>query len=176
MAATRSQTHVGSASLDPTYVHDVDIQRFRGRICERTGRAIDPSRPMLTAMRYRRLHVPNALVFLTVVTHRRAPVLVRPEVRDAFRRAFAHVAERHPVHMHAYVVLPDHCHLIWAMPPDDGDFSRRMRLLKHHMSCQPGLPRPLWQKRFWDHIIRDPADLARHMDYVHHNPVKHGWV
>ena len=127
-------------------------------------------------MRYRRLHIPNSLVFLTVVTHQREPLLLRPAVRAALRHAFARMAARHPVRMHAFVVMPDHCHMIWAMPVDDGNYSRRMRLLKHHMSCQPDLPHPIWQKRFWDHIIRDERDLARHMDYVHYNPVKHGWV
>ncbi|MBK7144915.1 MAG: transposase [Xanthomonadales bacterium] len=127
-------------------------------------------------MKYRRFHIPNSLLFLTVVTHQREPVLLHPAVRTAFRRSFAHMTARHPVRMHAYVVMPDHCHMIWAMPPDDGDYSRRMRLLKHHMSCQPDLPRPIWQKRFRDHIIRDENDLARHMDYIHYNPVKHGWA
>lgn len=122
------------------------------------------------------MHVPNCLVFLTVVTHQREPLLVQPSVREAFRQAFARMAARHPVRMHAYAVMPDHCHMIWVMPPDDGDYSRRMRLLKHHMSCQPDLPKPIWQKRFWDHVIRDASSLATHMDYVHGNPVKHGLV
>ena len=125
-------------------------------------------------MEYRRFHTPGALVFLTLVTHQRQGLLLEPSVRRALRAASTHVAARHPFEIVAFVVLPDHCHLLWQLPDDDGDFSRRVRLIKHHMARQPGLPKPLWQARFWDHRIRDDDDLQRHLDYIHFNPVKHG--
>ena len=125
-------------------------------------------------MRYRRSHVPGALVFLTLVTQARRPLLCLPEVRAAFREAVTTVSARHPFRTVAYVVLPDHCHLLWRLPEDDGDFSRRVRLIKHRMARCPDMPKPLWQARFWDHLIRDETDLRKHMDYIHFNPVKHG--
>ncbi len=127
-------------------------------------------------MDYRRFHVPGATVFLTLVTHRRQPVLAHPSARTALRDAMKHVAARHPFKLAAFVVLPDHCHLLWHLPEDDGDFSRRVRLIKHHMARQAGLSNPLWQARFWDHLIRDETDFIRHLDYIHYNPVKHGHV
>ena len=125
-------------------------------------------------MDYRRYHRPGAHVFLTLVTRDRSPFLVVPCIREAMRRAVEHVARRHPFRTVAYVVLPDHCHLLWCMPDDDGDFSRRVRLIKHFMACQKDVPPSMWQARFWDHLIRDEADFFRHLDYIHFNPVKHG--
>jgi len=144
-------------ALDPTYVQ-----------CEAVANHRDG------AVDYRRYHRSGALVFLTLVTRSRASVLVEPRVRDVFRSAITHVAQRHPFRTVAYAVMPDHCHLLWRMPLDDGDFSRRVRLLKHFMTRQQGVPRPLWQARFWDHMIRDESDFVRHLDYIHFNPVKHG--
>src|SRR5690606_6753254 len=89
-------------------------------------------------MEYRRFHTPGALVFLTLVTHQRQGLLLEPSVRRALRAASTHVAARHPFEIVAFVVLPDHCHLLWQLPDDDGDFSRRARLIKHHMARQPG--------------------------------------
>jgi putative transposase len=125
-------------------------------------------------MRYRRTHVAGATVFLTLVTAQRQPVLLEATVRSALRNAVAHVSRRHPFKTIAFVVLPDHCHLLWRLPEQDGDYSLRIRLIKHHMARQDGIPRPLWQKRFWEHLIRDEDDLKRHLDYIHYNPVKHG--
>jgi len=125
-------------------------------------------------MDYRRYHQRGAMVFITLVTHRRAPVLLQPLVNAALRQGVAHVARAHPMQTVAYVVLPDHCHLLWQLPETDGDFSVRVRLVKHFMTRQPDLPHPIWQQRFWDHLIRDEEDFHRHLDYIHFNPVKHG--
>jgi putative transposase len=79
-------------------------------------------------------------------------------------------------------------HAIWALPPNDADFSRRWSLIKHDFSCGlPGNPQTsrskiarrekgIWQRRYWEHAIRDEADLSRHIDYIHFNPVKHRLV
>jgi putative transposase len=86
------------------------------------------------------------------------------------------------------VVLPDHLHAVWTLPPGDSDFSTRWRLIKNRFA--KALPkqerlsavrkargeRGIWQRRFWEHLIRDEADYARHVEYCYINPVKHRWV
>jgi len=180
---TTRHAAVGSAAapLEPTYVghaHTGMSARDR-RSLEAHRPSVDDvwsCRARLTRMRYRRSHIPGATVFLTLVTLRRAPLLQDANVRSALRSAVAHVAARHPFRTLAFVVLPDHCHLLWQLPEHDGDFSLRVRLLKHHMSRRKELSSPIWQKRFWEHLIRDEDDLRRHLDYIHYNPVKHGHV
>lgn len=107
---------------------------------------------------------------------------------DVLRAAVRHVKARHPFDIVAWVVLPEHLHAIWSLPPDDADFSTRWMLIKAGFSrrverVEPiGLSRlrkgerGLWQRRFWEHQIRNAEDLQRHIDYVHINPVKHGHV
>jgi putative transposase len=94
-----------------------------------------------------------------------------------------------PFSIDAWVLLPDHLHCIWTLPPHDTDYSSRWRLIKGHVSksfaddCADDRLSPsrlkrrergLWQRRFWEHTIKDEADLAAHYDYIHYNPVKHG--
>jgi len=105
---------------------------------------------------------------------------------DDLRASVRSVKQRHPFEIQACVVLPDHLHAIWTLPPDDADFSTRWALIKAGFSrrIEHGEPiragrraegeRGLWQRRFWEHQIRDKADMQRHVDYVHFNPVKHG--
>ena len=107
---------------------------------------------------------------------------------DLLREAVGRVKRDHPFHIEAMVVLPDHVHALWTLPVEDADFSQRWRLLKAAFSR--GLPRTeaigasraakgergIWQRRFWEHCIRDETDFARHVDYIHGNPVKHGYV
>lgn len=89
-----------------------------------------------------------------------------------------------PFSIDAWVVLPEHMHAIWTLPADDFDFSTRWGRIKvgftrHYDGAHMSAPRQnagLWQPRFWEHLIRDEADLTTHMDYVHYNPVKHGYV
>jgi len=139
---------------------------------------------------YTRAFVPGGTFFFTLVTERRRPVLIRPEVRAALRRAVQMVKARYPFRLDAVVLLPDHLHAIWTLPKDDGDFSTRWRLIKsyttHGLSqemvatgalspsrCQKG-ERSLWQRRFWEHTVRDEPELWALCDYIHYNPVKHG--
>ncbi len=135
---------------------------------------------------YRRLYVPGATYFFTVVTEGRHPLLASEAAIDRLRDSFRYAMEHRPFRFDAVVVLPDHLHAIWTLPTGDDDFSERWRLVKYrfsHRSPAPGVPRPslaakrekgLWQRRFWEHCIRDDADFARHLDYLHYNPVKHG--
>jgi len=136
---------------------------------------------------YRRLHTPGATVFFTLALADRRKSLLTGHI-DRLRHAVAAVQARHPFEIDAAVVLPDHLHHVWTLPPDDTDFSTRWRLIKAHFSR--GLPadparsasksdrqeKGIWQRRFLDHVIRDQEDLNRHVDYIHFNPVKHGHV
>jgi putative transposase len=141
---------------------------------------------------YRRARVDGGTYFFTVNTFRRQPFLTDPDVRAALRAGIARVRAEHPFVIEAWVLLPDHMHALWTLPPDDHDFPTRWRIIKSTVSqrCGPRLHRPewmtarrairqqstLWQHRFWEHTIRDDTDLVRHIDYIHWNPVKHGYV
>jgi putative transposase len=141
-------------------------------------------------MRYRRALLPGASFFFTVVTEERRPVLTSAEAVEVLRAAFRAVRATRPFELDAMVVLPDHLHCIWTMPPDDADFATRWRLVKTWFTkrCDPTLratpsrPRSargeqaLWQHRYWEHALRDEADFSRHVEYIHYNPVKHGHV
>jgi REP-associated tyrosine transposase len=134
--------------------------------------------------RYRRNFIPGGTYFFTVVlADRRSTALV--DHIGALRSAFREARRARPFAIDALFVLPDHLHAILTLPANDADFSGRWRPIKGHFSntlIKAGLylkRRPngelaLWQRRFWQHTIRDERDFARHVDYVHFNPVKHG--
>ena len=125
--------------------------------------------------RYRRAYVSGGVYFFTVVTHLRSPWLTQPEAVQRLRAAFRKVRERRPFGIDAIVVLPDHLHTIWRLPMGDSDFSTRWRLIKHHVTVgRTGTWR--WQPRFWEHVLRDGEDWRRHVEYIHYNPVRHGYV
>ena len=141
-------------------------------------------------MHYRRAIVPGGTFFFTLVTYRRRPILASDEAIGALRDAFRSVRHSRPFDIDAIVVMPDHLHCIWTLPPDDADFSTRWRLVKTRFTkhCPDTLRRipdaarqrkgeqAVWQHRYWEHQIRDEADFTRHADYIHYNPVKHGLV
>jgi putative transposase len=129
--------------------------------------------------------------FFTVVSHRRRPFFGTALVRATLRAAIGRVRDLRPFAVDAWVLLPDHLHCIWTLPDGDHDFSMRWSLIKHHVSFACGQAfdggaasasrrkhrdANVWQRRFWEHQIRDEIDLERHMDYIHFNPVKHGLV
>ncbi len=140
--------------------------------------------------RYRRSHVPGASYFFTVVTYRKQKILTHPQVLAALRAAFRNVRVERPLRMDGLVVMPNHLHAIWTLPPRDADYAIRWSLIKRQVSqstrhlvhgsqTASQLRRRelgLWQRRFWEHQIRDETDYERHMDYLHYNPVKHGLV
>lgn len=76
------------------------------------------------------------------------------------RQAFRHVAKKHPFTVNSLVVLPDHLHCLWTLSPTDADYPTRWR----------------WQARCWEHLIRDDQDYRQHVEYIHYNLVKHGYV
>jgi putative transposase len=135
-------------------------------------------------MNYRRNRIQGGTYFFTVVTANRTPVFNSPAAVDCLRTSFSAVMQRFSFVIDAMVVLPDHLHSIWTLPNDDDDFSGRWRLVKTGFTKRsmrvPGLSEPIngsiWQKRFWEHTIRNDLDFERHVDYIHLNPVKHGYV
>lgn len=138
-------------------------------------------------MKYRRAQTPGGTYFFTVNLAERSRSLLVDHVDD-LRASVRYVMQRHPFEIIAWVVLPDHLHAIWAMPEGDGDFATRWMLIKagfsrrvpagERISTSRGQKgeRGIWQRRYWEHLIRDESDLQRHMDYVHINPVKHGYA
>jgi putative transposase len=136
---------------------------------------------------YRRNFICGGSFFFTAnLAERRLGLLV--DHIDLLRRAFRAVRRRHPFDIQAVVVLPDHIHAIWTLPEGDADFALRWRQIKSAFSR--ALPaderisasraskaeRGIWQRRYWEHTLRNEKDFARHMDYIHYNPVKHGYV
>jgi putative transposase len=134
---------------------------------------------------YRRSRIAGGTYFFTVaLADRRSDLLVR-EI-DALRAAVARTRMLHPFHIDAWVVLPEHMHAVWTLPEGDAAFSARWTVIKRLFSASipPGEARSasraakgergIWQRRFWEHTVRDDEDLTRHVDYVHFNPVKHG--
>ena len=130
-------------------------------------------------MQYRRAHIPGGSFFFTVVTHQRCPWLAEPDMVKTLGDVMRRVRTERPFETLAMVVMPDHLHCIWRLPPADADFSTRWLLIKQHMTHRLagriGV-RTLWQPRFWEHALRDEADLETHTHYIHFNPVKHGLV
>jgi len=136
---------------------------------------------------YRRNFIPAASYFFTVTLLNRSSSLLVDRI-DELKDAISSVRVERPFQIDAMVVLPDHIHAIWTLPPGDADYSIRWREIKSHFSRQ--LPkvedliqgrinkgeRGIWQRRFWEHTLRDEVDVARHIDYIHYNPVKHGHV
>ena len=127
---------------------------------------------------YRRNFLPGGSFFFTANLADRRLRLLTNHI-DLLRNAFRDVRLRHPFKIEAIVVLPDHMHAIWTLPEGDADFARRWRLIKSAFSR--GLPdrelisasraekgeRGIWQRRYWEHTLRDEKDFERHVDYIH---------
>jgi putative transposase len=136
-------------------------------------------------VRYRRHRVPGGTFFFTVTLQDRRSRALVEHVR-ALRLAVRTARVERPFSIDAVVILPDHLHAIFSLPPGDADFSGRWRRIKSLFTRQvrsterldrsPKGEYGLWQRRFWEHTIRDEDDLVRHVDYIHWNPVKHGLV
>jgi putative transposase len=127
--------------------------------------------------RYIRAQHPGGTFFFTVVTHRRRKLFHDINNRLILKKALMEVKSTHPFNIDAWVLLPEHLHCIWRLPEGDMDFSKRWGLIKAKFSKALSRPTmPVWQNRFWEHLIRDNRDLQTHLDYIHYNPVKHGMV
>jgi putative transposase len=136
---------------------------------------------------YRRNFLPGGSFFFTVNLAQRKRRLLVQHI-DVLRGAMRAVRCKHPFTIEAAIVLPDHLHMIWTLPQDDSDFALRWRLIKTAFSRGLAMDesisasraskgeRGIWQRRYWEHTLRDDADFERHVNYIHYNPVKHGDV
>lgn len=141
-------------------------------------------------MQYRRDYTQGASYFFTVVTFRRVGFFNTDEAVSRLRSAFKEEMARRLFVIDAIVILPDHIHSVWTLPQADADYSMRWRNIKRSFTQQVAVSdRPavfasrrhkgeqaIWQRRFWEHRIRDEQDFSNHIDYIHYNPVKHCYV
>lgn len=153
---------------------------------------------IINSMNYKRLFIQGSYVFLTVVTHNRKPILINNI--ELLRKAFKNTKKNYNFEIFAIVILPEHFHVI-LNPQNIHDYPKIMSSIKHYFSrnfndvgqvcptyqkanlnkSQNIYPCPtydrnklIWQRRYWEHTIRDEEDLYKHLDYIHYNPVKHG--
>jgi putative transposase len=142
---------------------------------------------------YRRLYVPGGTYFFTLVTNHRAPLFADELARTVLGTCIRECQEKWSFEINAIVLLPDHLHAIWTLPNKDDHYSTRWgwikkeftkRLLAGNKERETSISigrererrRGIWQPRFWEHTIKDVSDFERHFDYIHYNPVKHGYV
>jgi putative transposase len=138
---------------------------------------------------YIRAYRPGGTFFFTLVTYDRAPFLCEPLARRVLRDAIDECRNERRFTIDAFVLLPDHLHAIWTLPENDADFSTRWSIIKRRFTQmwraaggEAGVVsesrfnnrrRGVWQRRFWEHVIRDEGDFEKHLNYIHFNPVKH---
>jgi putative transposase len=141
---------------------------------------------------FRRAFVPGAMYFFTLVTGDRIPILTGDFGRRCLRSAIVEARSRWAFQIRAIVLLPDHLHTIWELPQGDAKYPRRWAWIKREFTSawlrsggseaavsaakRRNRRRGVWQRRYWEHVIRDERDLEAHCDYIHYNPVKHGLV
>lgn len=141
---------------------------------------------------YRRSRIGGGTFFFTVVTFARQPIFTSEPARRILHHAWKDVMDRFPYILDAVCLLPDHIHCIWTLPEEDSNYSVRWKEIKRlftkdflaeigtgehrNKSRQKRNEAAIWQRRFWEHTIRDDLDLERHIEYIHFNPVKHGLV
>lgn len=142
--------------------------------------------------RYRRWRQAGGTFFFTVVTFGRRRFLTDDDASRCLRSPWRETVRHRPFETVAVCLLPDHLHCLWTLQPDDEDYSTRWAKLKEaftkqylaqggqdgtrNASRRRKREAAIWQRRFWEHTIRDDVDFQRHFDYIHYNPVKHGLV
>ena len=139
---------------------------------------------------YRRAFVPGGTFFFTLCVHKHRRIFANETNVQLLRNAVHTVKTEWPFEIVGAVVLPDHLHWIWTLPPNDSNYSRRIGRIKAIFTRQLGehpdestnssrvrhRESEVWQRRFWEHAIRDQPDLENHLNYIHYNPVRHGWA
>ncbi len=141
---------------------------------------------------YRRWYEPGGTYFFTAVAHVRRPIFCGDMARGCLHDGIEIVRKKWPFKLVAIVLLPDHIHTVWTLPPGDARYPTRWQRLKEEFTraylgrggaeVPPSLSRLLqgergvWQRRYWEHTVSDEEDLKRCVDYVHWNPKKHGYV
>jgi putative transposase len=139
---------------------------------------------------YKRATQPGGTFFFTLVTNQRQRLFEAASHVELLRSAFAAVRREMPFDVPAAVVLPDHLHFVMTLPPGDTDYAGRVGRIKVALTrslppaLRQGMPTTgsrvrhresgVWQRRYWEHMIRDEDDFRRHVEYIHYNPVKHG--
>ena len=142
--------------------------------------------------RYIRSYTKGATYFFTLVAYDRRPIFCEKDFLKAFKESIKQVQQQYPFEIIAWVQLPDHLHCIWKMPLDDTNYSQcwsRIKRLTTQACPQYHLPiqklkqseikrneKGIWQRRFYEHQINSEEDFINHMDYIHYNPVKHGFA
>jgi putative transposase len=132
-------------------------------------------------MNIHRYYFPGQIVFITQIVNDRKPLFYEPQNINILKGILTNVKDLHPFTMLAYVFLPDHFHIL-IHPTGQSNFSQILHSIKRnfthaykqHMNISG--PLKIWQKRFWDHVIRDEKDMENHLHYIHYNPIKHGYV
>ena len=139
-------------------------------------------------MDYRRIWQPGGTYFLTInLLQRKGNDLLIRHIQS-LRESTKTVKTHHPFKIHGWVVLPEHMHCLIELPENDTDYATRIRLIK--IGFSKSIPkterrsivrikrgeRGIWQRRYWEHLIIDETDFHAHLNYIHYNPVKHGWV
>ena len=133
---------------------------------------------------YRRMYIPGGTYFLTIVTYCRRPLFENPSNINLLRSAIAKVKTKLPFQITAAVILPEHIHFLWQLPLNDSNYSQRISRLKvlftraykaknpANLEISPSRYKhresDVWQRRFWEHSIRDEAYLQKHLDYIHY--------
>ena len=141
---------------------------------------------------WRRAHVPGGSFFFTVVTDGRAPILCKEPARRSLGNVIRDCLRTWPFRLDAIVLLPDHLHAIWTLPSGDSEYPKRWGWIKKEFTKQwlqlGGKEQPqtvgrksdgrrgVWQPKYWEHTLEDEDDYEAHFDYIHFNPVKHGYV
>jgi putative transposase len=141
---------------------------------------------------YRRWYVPGGTYFFTLATHKRRKFLTDETSRRCLEEAMQTVQNSYAFTIVALVLLPDHLHTVWTLPQGDANYPTRWKRIKEEFTksylAKGGIELPVsesrrrkkergvWQRRYWEHTVRDEDDLKRCVDYTHWNPKKHGYV
>lgn len=136
---------------------------------------------------YKRNKTQGGMYFFTLVLSQRHNTNLLIDHFDLLKSSIKKVKSKYPFLLPAIVVLPDHLHMVMLLPKGDDDYAMRVRLIKTYFTKALNITvlvsssmsrkneKGIWQRRFWEHLIRDEDDLHRHIDYIHYNPVKHGY-
>jgi putative transposase len=160
---------------------------FLGLICRATEKLLSDLLGNLCHA-LSRVKTPGGTYFFTVATFRRRKFLCEPDNVALLRTVLQTVKSFHPFTIDAFVLLPEHLHCIWTLPPGDHDYPMRWNVIKNYFTlrCPDTLKstpsafqrhkraQTIWQPRYWEHQIRDDRDFEKHCDYIHWPPVKHG--
>jgi len=141
---------------------------------------------------YRRFLQKGGIVFLTIVTYNRQNIFAKDQNINILRKSVAKIKAEMPFTILGAVILPNHLHFLWQLPLNDDNYSKRVGKIKVDFTKKIGqknIPseiisasrqkhreKNIWQRRFWEHTIKDELDFQQHLDYIHYNPVKHGFV